>query len=360
MRYTRPTSKDPPDQFIKLFLLVLILSPVTYFFVYLASTIFSLSDDVLLVKEIIQRPAAVAVLSTETTEPSSSPQPEQTADFTAVQNSLADLRQKLAEAQSLLRRNENRLSKLYNVVNPWERCLRFSIRRGCIDPGSVEDGVPPCAAYVLKGMLLALTDALDVANITHWLSFGTLLGATRSGSILPWTGDIDVTVPSTEFKALGPRLTGNTALEEAGYLFFYDPKYPDLGRMCATDMHDEYLPFAENRTDRHETLAYYNGWPYADIYQGAAVPGQTDRMMVVYGPSCRFASQTIYPLGRVSMFGREMPTPHETARYLTQLYGPDFMAEPPEKARTSHTLSADLCKPEWQPSVNATPVVAMS
>ena len=37
------------------------------------------------------------------------------------------------------------------------------------------------------------------AKVTHWVSYGTLLGAIRQNTILPWTSDADIVVPSELF-----------------------------------------------------------------------------------------------------------------------------------------------------------------
>lgn len=60
---------------------------------------------------------------------------------------------------------------------------------------------------------------------------GTLLGAVRNQSIVPWTGDVDVVVKGEEYADIGKKLDSNGLLRRNGYSFFYDKKYPDIGRL---------------------------------------------------------------------------------------------------------------------------------
>jgi len=50
---------------------------------------------------------------------------------------------------------------------------------------------PPCCTQHLKDLLFFTDNLLERHGIPHWLDFGALLGAVRSGEFVPWDGDVD-------------------------------------------------------------------------------------------------------------------------------------------------------------------------
>jgi lipopolysaccharide cholinephosphotransferase len=71
----------------------------------------------------------------------------------------------------------------------------------CDKRKSAED--PPCSAEILKEMLILIVKALEEAQVNYWVSYGTLLGAVRNQTIIPWTADIDFVIKGEEYKNLG-------------------------------------------------------------------------------------------------------------------------------------------------------------
>jgi phosphorylcholine metabolism protein LicD len=49
-----------------------------------------------------------------------------------------------------------------------------------------------CCVYVLKTALNFLDTFFQKHNITYVIIYGTLLGAIRNGTVIPWTHDIDI------------------------------------------------------------------------------------------------------------------------------------------------------------------------
>lgn len=53
---------------------------------------------------------------------------------------------------------------------------------------------PDCPSTRLE-MLVWIGKALDSHGLPWFVTYGTLLGAVRNGNILPWTADVDITIP---------------------------------------------------------------------------------------------------------------------------------------------------------------------
>lgn len=50
---------------------------------------------------------------------------------------------------------------------------------------------PPCCTQHLKDLLIFTHQLLERHGIAHWLDFGAVLGAVRTGEFVPWDGDVD-------------------------------------------------------------------------------------------------------------------------------------------------------------------------
>jgi hypothetical protein len=50
---------------------------------------------------------------------------------------------------------------------------------------------PSCCSGHLVGVAVFVHHALEEAGISHWLDFGSLLGAVRDGQLIPWDSDVD-------------------------------------------------------------------------------------------------------------------------------------------------------------------------
>jgi len=261
---------------------------------------------------------------------------------------LQDMKNSLKESQSqintLIKQVESYKAKLaiskvkedhlLSLVDPWERCLRFSYKTDC-----KTDQDLPCVPDILAEMVLALTDALKEANITYWLSYGTLLGAARDHAIIPWTTDVDLVVEEQDFPTIGKKLKRISKLAKSGYQFFYDETYPGLSRLCITDQNSIFSKYEKSLPE--STPYYDSGYPYVDIYKAILQGGYYN---VTWGPPCRFREDIVMPLTKIHLLGREMNAPKDYDKYLSQIYGPDYKTPPPPDQRISHGWYQKYCK----------------
>ncbi|GJQ66497.1 hypothetical protein Trydic_g4489, partial [Trypoxylus dichotomus] len=104
--------------------------------------------------------------------------------------------------------NGQKLKRLYNMFNikqvtkdgiiQWYGCDKDTYR--CFPtvlnsmPSYLYDGrwTPPCCLENLRKTALHVFNSLDEAGVRYWLESGSLLGAMRSGDILPWDHDVDI------------------------------------------------------------------------------------------------------------------------------------------------------------------------
>jgi len=182
------------------------------------------------------------------------------------------------------------------------------------------------------------------------MSFGTLLGAVRNQSIIPWTMDADFVVHGHEFDEMKAVLRSSSLLDRNGYLYFDDPKYKGLGRVCITKGSRKFSFYEENPPKKGK---YFDNYPYVDLYPMDVKLKYYIR--VRYGPACKYDLETIFPITKIPLLGREINAPRNYTQYLRQLYGPEYM-KPPSRT-TMHGLYKDACK-DWDgtsPSPTPTP-----
>jgi len=85
---------------------------------------------------------------------------------------IRELAQQVEDYQTKMLLFKAKEEHLLEIVDPWERCMRFNYNPAC-----TSDSTLPCVPEILGDLALALTSALDSANLTYWISYGTLLGA---------------------------------------------------------------------------------------------------------------------------------------------------------------------------------------
>lgn len=59
--------------------------------------------------------------------------------------------------------------------------------------------LPICCSRVLSKMLSDVTEGLNNIGVGYRIVYGTLLGAVRSGTIIPWTKDIDIALKEDDY-----------------------------------------------------------------------------------------------------------------------------------------------------------------
>ena len=60
----------------------------------------------------------------------------------------------------------------------------------------------PCCTHILRDMLHVIDDSMATLELDYFIGFGTLLGLTRSGKVIPWTADNDIVIEKKTLRAM--------------------------------------------------------------------------------------------------------------------------------------------------------------
>ena len=169
-------------------------------------------------------------------------------------------------------------------------------------PGSLR---PACCTDHMKELAFFTEDLLSRHRITHWLDYGSLLGAVREQAFIPWDEDVDFGILARDVdavRALRPEIT------RAG--FHLATSEPPVIRFTysAVNMQplDLFVWQESNGLLRTEAGSEYD-WP--GMYNRTAFP-----------PSY------LDKLDTVRLYGKAFPAPSPVHEFLVHhRYGPDYL-----------------------------------
>ena len=231
---------------------------------------------------------------------------------------------------------------------------------------------------IMLKQLLAFDKICQENQLTYWLDFGTLLGAVRHKGFIPWDDDLDVSMPKNDYET---------------FLKIAVKALPD-DMFLQTKETDPYaLNFIAKIRDRNSTLIdaweegkeirYHQGI-CMDIFPAMRVDEKTlhnklFRLLVIasklthnryvrLGPLTKIFIKAVntfsneegeylissgetmhylkpvpiaefFPLKQIEFEGHLFPAPHNTERYLKQIFGDDYMTLPPKEKRKVHSIA---------------------
>jgi hypothetical protein len=163
---------------------------------------------------------------------------------------------------------------------------------------------PECCSEHLLELIDCVHELLAEHGIRHWLDFGTLLGAVRDGTLIPWDTDADFGILARDADRV---LALRGDIEARGHrLSLDDPAvirvhYSDANRL-ALDL----TPWTERDGLLHCAEGPLDVWP-----------GMHDRLA--------FPASFVRVLSRVGLDGRLLPAPGDVEHLLAEhRYGPDW------------------------------------
>ena len=95
-------------------------------------------------------------------------------------------------------------------------------------PNNYDGPNPPCCTHILRDLIHIFDETMSTLGLDYVVSFGTLLGLTRSDKIVPWTGDNDVIIEDTKTAYDMVDLWKTTNASESG-LSLLDGSHPPGG-----------------------------------------------------------------------------------------------------------------------------------
>ena len=217
-------------------------------------------------------------------------------------------------------------------VSCWDHCIPF---KGEVDKhicsGATKHDLmvrlpgrrKHCHASVLHMLLddfINITNAnSDTARIQPLLTHGTLLGAFRNESIIPWTHDIDLAFFSNYWTPSVQSKLGNE-LRQKGYSLFRQ----DIWRVCL-NIHHPLAKLLSNEMGNFSNAkrGYGGDIPYLDLYH-LKEEGKFFRHAVVGEPLDR---TTILPVRNLRLLGKEYDTINAPEVFFKARGYGDYMRE---------------------------------
>jgi hypothetical protein len=163
---------------------------------------------------------------------------------------------------------------------------------------------PECCTEHLLELIRFADELLGEHGIRHWLDFGTLLGAVRDGTLIPWDTDADFGILARDAEAV---VALREEIEAYGHSLFLDD--PAVIRLHYSE---------SNRLGLDLTLWHErDGLLACDESPLDVWPGMHDRLS--------FPAGVVERLTEVELDGRSYPAPADAERLLAEhRYGPDW------------------------------------
>ncbi|GMF25783.1 unnamed protein product [Phytophthora fragariaefolia] len=179
---------------------------------------------------------------------------------------------------------------------------------------SVRSPKSVCYASVLHMLLVEVYEELKASGNTPLITFGSLLGAVRNGSMIPFTEDTDIGV----VERIRTRNAVREALWQKGYHMFF----LTIWRVCVAPTH----PLASRLYDPDMPLSKKFQVPYVDLYKMKKRVDGTWDIQELQGSNGRLVpSDKVEPFTEVTINGMPFDTVHDPHFLLTEAYGPDYM-----------------------------------
>ncbi|CAH1995876.1 unnamed protein product [Acanthoscelides obtectus] len=229
-------------------------------------------------------------------------------------------------AQWKLKQTEaQRLKKLYNLfkikqvvkesgITEWYGCTKDTSR--CF--GTVLENMPsylyekkwtpPCCLSNLRKTARYTFGILDESGIRYWLEAGSLLGAMRSGDILPWDHDVDVGFVREDLTRCHwlKQAKDRPVIDNKGFLW-----------EKATEGNYYHVHFSRTNKIHVNLFPFYskNGTMVRDSWF------TSHRNM-------EFPENFLHPMSSIDFVGRSVPSPNNIRDFLEMKYGSGAIENP--------------------------------
>lgn len=238
-------------------------------------------------------------------------------------------------------------------------------------------------------MLRFIDKVCQENNIPYWLSSGTCLGAVRHGGFIPWDDDVDIEMTGKDYKRFVKTIGSMENIPYVVQTHKTDPAYiQQFGKL--RDLNSEIPPTDYGEMDyrfrgmfvdlfkmepspsriialfgkylylacwaankiKNRTLRYIiRSFNYIFLFEiiGSTVNSilkliPTKRLRHVFGSVFTKPRHVddIFPLTRMDFEGYEFNVPGNVDRYLTSIFGKDYMQLPDDVLRQGHHLNRPI------------------
>jgi fukutin-related protein len=172
---------------------------------------------------------------------------------------------------------------------------------------------PPCCLEGLRTTARFVIALLERANARYWLEYGTLLGAARSGDIIPWDYDMDIGIHRDDLELVPPLL--EAWQRGAGHHVELD------GFVIERAREGEFLRVQYSSTNHlHVDL-----WPFWETAEGMMTKGS---WMASHRQDVRFNASYLKPLERTAFLGMSVRVPNRMREFLELKFGRGCIENP--------------------------------
>ncbi len=195
---------------------------------------------------------------------------------------------------------------------------------------------PACCTEHLLELLDFTHESLEAHAISHWLDYGTLLGAVRDGHLIPWDGDVDLGI----FQ------------HDAERVLALEPEFSSRGyRLWLLNPGAIRIQYSE-RNENHVDI-----WLWHE--RGGLLVNDEDPLWQWPGMHDRdaFPVEYVSNLGEVTLHGRALPAPQPAGDFLRDhRYGPAYLVP----MRPIMTLAARPLIPSDEMTESATRLLGLA
>lgn len=240
---------------------------------------------------------------------------------------------------------------------------------------------------VQNELLKELSSLCRELDLAFWLDFGTLLGARRHQSYIPWDDDVDVGMLSTDLERL---INLGSSLLDSRFEFdvcsaglfggnyvklrhknskFFDHTSVETGQVGGVyidifpyahapkrNFFSRYLVYILLTSNYLRHVKYCGGVlefikrikffaiaPFASVMYKYFVSKDWYALHPFDNGTCKiFAKEEIFPLTSIVFDGVKYPAPAKIDSYLVEHYGEDFLTPPPESERVTHAYRIEI------------------
>ncbi|KAG7385251.1 hypothetical protein PHYPSEUDO_001720 [Phytophthora pseudosyringae] len=210
----------------------------------------------------------------------------------------------------------------------YEYCLPVSGRKDAafcpaadrMDLLTLRSATSICYASVLHMLLVEVYEELQARGNIPFLAFGSLLGAVRNGSMIPFTEDVDIGFVGEMVSVDAVRL----ALRKKGYHMFF----MDIWRVCVAPTH----PLAGHLYDPNLPVSKTFEVPYVDLYMLTQLDnGDWDMEELDGSNGGVLPYDKVQPFSHASINGMPFDTVKDPHYFLTEAYGDGYMTPKPRE-----------------------------